>query len=150
MSGRIGPWTFSGDALANAEQLQVEANGQASHEITEDDADDVWSSPTDLADLTLQCGRRGDSLKLFLSWWYYGTLGYASKIENAYSIVAYFADLVSRNENFQLVSENPPPCLQVCFYYAQCNKGRQSQNRKEKFHHNDNNYTFCRPERIHD
>ncbi|KEF62815.1 glutamate decarboxylase [Exophiala aquamarina CBS 119918] len=97
----------------NPEQRRVEANGQGSHENT-----DEWSQPVDLADLTLQCGRRGDSLKLFLSWQYYGTLGYALKIENAYSTAAYFADLVSKNSNFQLVSQNPPPCLQVCFYYA--------------------------------
>lgn len=90
-----------------AEQTQVQANGE-----------DDWNPPTDLADLTLQCGRRGDSLKLFLSWQYYGTLGYTSKIENAYSIATYFADVVSKNHNFLLVSENPPPCLQVCFYYA--------------------------------
>lgn len=99
------------------EQRQIEANGQATPHNTDGDEDE-WSQPVDLADLTLQCGRRGDSLKLFLSWQYYGTSGYASKIENAYSTAAYFADLVSKNNNFQLVSQNPPPCLQVCFYYA--------------------------------
>lgn len=102
----------------NAEQRQVEANGQALLQSTDDDDEEEWNPPTDLADLTLQCGRRGDSLKLFLSWQYYGTLGYRSKIEKAYSIAAYFADLVTKNRNFLLVSENPPPCLQVCFYYA--------------------------------
>ncbi|KAJ9603895.1 Glutamate decarboxylase 2 [Cladophialophora chaetospira] len=87
------------------------------HEAHADDEDD-WTPPDDLADLTLQCGRRGDSLKLFLSWQYYGTLGYASKIENAYSTACYFADLVDRNPDLLLVSTNPPPCLQVCFYFA--------------------------------
>jgi glutamate decarboxylase len=101
-----------------SEQRQVESNGQDSLQSTIDDDEGDWNAPTDLADLTLQCGRRGDSLKLFLSWQYYGTLGYASKIENAYSIATYFADVVSKNPNFLLVSENPPPCLQVCFYYA--------------------------------
>ena len=28
--------------------------------------EDTWQEPYDLADLTLQCGRRGDSLKLFM------------------------------------------------------------------------------------
>jgi len=82
-----------------------------------DDEDD-WTPPDDLADLTLQCGRRGDSLKLFLSWQYYGTSGYASKIENAYSTACYLADLVDKNPDLLLVSTNPPPCLQVCFYFA--------------------------------
>ncbi|EXJ60344.1 glutamate decarboxylase [Cladophialophora yegresii CBS 114405] len=82
------------------------------------DNDDDWTPPDDLADLTLQCGRRGDSLKLFLSWQYYGTAGYAAKIENAYSVACYMADLVAKNPNLLLVSTNPPPCLQICFYFA--------------------------------
>lgn len=75
---------------------------------------EVW----DLADLTLQCGRRADSLKLFLGWTYYGTEGYEQQVDSACDVAAYLASLVSKNPNFILVSENPPPCLQVCFYYA--------------------------------
>ncbi|KAK4642400.1 Glutamate decarboxylase 2 [Podospora bellae-mahoneyi] len=75
---------------------------------------DVW----DLADLTLQCGRRADSLKLALAWIYYGAEGFGRQIEAAFELAAYFAGLLERSGNFVLVSENPPPCLQVCFYYA--------------------------------
>ncbi|APA14418.1 hypothetical protein sscle_12g091880 [Sclerotinia sclerotiorum 1980 UF-70] len=75
---------------------------------------EVW----DLADLTLQCGRRGDSLKLALSWIYYGTNGFQSQIDHAFSTASYFSQLVSENKNLVLVSSNPPPCLQICFYYA--------------------------------
>jgi glutamate decarboxylase len=80
----------------------------------ENDGGEVW----DLADLTLQCGRRGDSLKLALSWIYYGSSGFEQQIDHAFSIASYFATQVSVKEDFVLVSENPPPCLQVCFYYA--------------------------------
>ncbi|KAL2866963.1 uncharacterized protein BJX67DRAFT_372153 [Aspergillus lucknowensis] len=80
----------------------------------EGDSPEIW----DLADLTLQCGRRADSLKLFLSWTYYGTSGYENQIDTACETAAYLADLIQDNQNFILVSENPPPCLQVCFYYA--------------------------------
>jgi glutamate decarboxylase len=79
-----------------------------------DAANDVW----DLADLTLQCGRRGDSLKLALSWIYYGAAGFERQIDHAFSIASYMAGLLSKNKSFILVSGNPPPCLQVCFYYA--------------------------------
>ncbi|KAH8888629.1 PLP-dependent transferase [Thozetella sp. PMI_491] len=72
----------------------------------------------DLADLTLQCGRRGDSLKLALSWIYYGAAGFEKQVEGAFELAAYFAEVVSKKENFILLSSNPPPCLQVCFYYA--------------------------------
>ncbi|KAN0070463.1 Pyridoxal phosphate-dependent transferase [Elaphomyces granulatus] len=78
------------------------------------DSPEVW----DLADLTLQCGRRADSLKLFLGWTYYGSEGYQQQIDSACDVASYLADLISSSSNFILISENPPPCLQVCFYYA--------------------------------
>ncbi|KAL4897047.1 hypothetical protein BDV59DRAFT_190886 [Aspergillus ambiguus] len=78
------------------------------------DSPEVW----DLADLTLQCGRRADSLKLFLGWTYYGTAGYERQIDSACDVAAHLATMVAENPNFILVSENLPPCLQVCFYYA--------------------------------
>lgn len=72
----------------------------------------------DLADLTLQCGRRGDALKLALGWIYYGKDGYALQIEQAFDTAAYMAHTIAQHPNLKLVSSNPPPCLQVCFYYA--------------------------------
>ncbi|ROT35742.1 PLP-dependent transferase [Sodiomyces alkalinus F11] len=75
---------------------------------------DTW----DLADLTLQCGRRGDSLKLALAWIYYGAAGFERQLDNAFDLAAHLASLIQQNENFVLVSSNPPPSLQVCFYYA--------------------------------
>jgi glutamate decarboxylase len=82
------------------------------------DNGEVW----DLADLTLQCGRRGDSLKLALSWIYYGSDGFERQIDNAFDIASYFATEISQRKDFVLVSENPPPCLQVCFYFAKGGK----------------------------
>ncbi|OJJ51607.1 hypothetical protein ASPZODRAFT_148862 [Penicilliopsis zonata CBS 506.65] len=86
----------------------------AATEITADSPPEVW----DLADLTLQCGRRADSLKLFLGWTYYGTQGYEQQIDSACEVAAHLATIVDQNPNFILISENPPPCLQVCFYYT--------------------------------
>jgi len=79
------------------------------------DTGDVW----DLADLTLQCGRRGDSLKLALAWVYYGAAGFERQIDHAFEMAAYLAGVLAKRRDFVLVgSSNPPPCLQVCFYYA--------------------------------
>ena len=72
----------------------------------------------DLADITLQCGRKGDSLKLALGWIFYGRSGYAAQIDHAFDTAAYMAASIASNPNLRLVSSNPPPCLQVCFYYA--------------------------------
>ncbi|KAK2738942.1 hypothetical protein FQN57_006736 [Myotisia sp. PD_48] len=84
--------------------------------LTESEAGspEVW----DLADLTLQCGRRGDALKLFLSWNYYGSEGYEQQIDGAVDIAAHLAQTIDRSPDLILLSENAPPCLQVCFYYA--------------------------------
>lgn len=81
---------------------------------TEPESSEIW----DLADLTLQCGRRADSLKLFLSWNYYGSSGYERQIDSACGIAAHLAQIISCSPDMILLSENPPPCLQVCFYYA--------------------------------
>lgn len=76
---------------------------------------EVW----DMADLTLQCGRRGDSLKLALSWIHYGPSGFEEQVDWAFGRAARLANLLSaEGSDFVLVSTNPPPCLQVCFYYA--------------------------------
>jgi len=89
---------------------------------------EVW----DLADLTLQCGRRGDSLKLALSWIYYGSSGFEKQIDHAFDIASYFATQISQHKDFVLVSENPPPCLQVCFYYAKEGKLRVAKEENTK------------------
>ena len=84
------------------------------HDHDHDTDHEVW----DLADLTLQCGRRGDGLKLALGWIYYGALGYGAQIDGAFATAAYMAERIAQSPNLRLVSSNPPPCLQVCFYYA--------------------------------
>lgn len=84
----------------------------------EEDDEHEWVEPMDLADLTLQCGRRGDSLKTFLSWECYGTKGYGEKVDRAYAVARHFAELVTQEQHLVLVSERTPPCLQVCFYFA--------------------------------
>ncbi|KAK7923433.1 hypothetical protein PG985_007504 [Apiospora marii] len=72
----------------------------------------------DLADLTLQCGRRADSLKLALAWIYYGAAGFERMIDHAFDMAAHMADLIDGSPDFELASSNPPPCLQICFYYT--------------------------------
>lgn len=75
---------------------------------------EVW----DLADMTMQCGRRADSLKLALAWIYYGAAGFERGIDHAFAMAAHLADLVDKSPDFHLVSPNPTPCLQICFYYS--------------------------------
>lgn len=79
---------------------------------------DFW----DLADLTPQCGRRGESLKLFLSLHYYGLEYWSRFVGRAFDIASYFHSKLRAHPDFVLVpyssSAKPPPCLQICFYHA--------------------------------
>lgn len=87
--------------------------------------DEVW----DLADLTLQCGRRGDALKLALAWVYYGPAGLGAQVDGAFETAALLAaEIAARRPEFVLVSENPPPCLQVCFYHRYSDEGSGEAN----------------------
>jgi len=72
----------------------------------------------DLGDLTPQCGRRGDALKLHLAWLYYGTSGLSSRISTAYTRADQLFNILENQPDFIMVSRRPLPCLQVCFYYA--------------------------------
>lgn len=97
------------------------------HPGIEQDDREVW----DLADLTPQCGRRGDSLKLALSWIYYGSDGFEALIDRGFDAASYLATLVQNDADLSLVSENPPPCWQVCFYYKkQTGVGHRNRNSK--------------------
>lgn len=77
------------------------------------------ASEYDLGDKTLQCGRRADSLKIWLSWKYYGITGYEARINKAFDNAKYFTDeLVKRSlmkGTFLLVEQ--PLYLNVCFWY---------------------------------
>lgn len=72
----------------------------------------------DLADLTPQCGRKGDALKLFLGWTFHGTAGYRAMVERAFAAAEDLFALLREHSDFVLVSREPLPCCQVCFYYA--------------------------------
>ena len=90
----------------------------AFNDPTTDRAASDFGPMDDLGDLALQCGRKGDSFKLFLGWLYYGTAYYGQRIDEAFSTAAYPASLVAAHPQLTLLGEYPPTCLQVCFYYG--------------------------------
>lgn len=87
--------------------------GYLFHQDSGEDQEVSW----DLADATLQCGRKGDSLKLALSWIYQGREGLGRYVETGFDNAQYLASLVQEHPDLILVSTFPPPCLQVCFYH---------------------------------
>ena len=79
-----------------------------------DSTDDDNFEVNDLADLTPQCGRKGDAFKLFLSWAYYGLSGLSAQIGNAFERADQLMTILESDSDFTLVSRRPLPCLQVC------------------------------------
>jgi glutamate/tyrosine decarboxylase-like PLP-dependent enzyme len=52
------------------------------------------SQHSDIGKLSIQCGRRVDSLKFWLSWKYYSSRGYQLRIDNLFKVADYFAQRV--------------------------------------------------------
>lgn len=114
--------------LVPDERVFQEANSlQAAYLFHNGNTDD--DENYDLADGTMGCGRRADALKLYLGWQWYGTNGYRERIDHAVDMTAYLAQKVQDTPNFFLLSTNPPPCLQTCFFYSPSGKlGTASEN----------------------
>ena len=80
--------------------------------------DNVGKEIWDLADLTLQCGRRADGSKLALAWVFHGAQGFKRDVDHAFDVANYLAMMVEESDDFHLVSRLPTSCLQVCFYFV--------------------------------
>ncbi|KAF1923603.1 glutamate decarboxylase 1 [Didymella exigua CBS 183.55] len=72
----------------------------------------------DLADLTPQCGRRGDALKMFLMLQYYGPRYFSDLVARGFANANYLLQKLKQQGDFVTISPEPVPCLQVCFYFA--------------------------------
>ncbi|KAJ4332885.1 Glutamate decarboxylase 2 [Didymella glomerata] len=82
------------------------------------DVNDIY----DLADLTPQCGRRGDALKMFLMLQYYGPQYFSDLVARGFENAEYLLSALKKEGNFVAISPEPVPCLQVCFYFARDGK----------------------------
>ncbi|MBL8993277.1 MAG: glutamate decarboxylase, partial [Spirochaetia bacterium] len=69
----------------------------------------------DLGQLSLQCGRRVDALKLWLMWRHLGDRGFEEKIDHLFSLAAYAVQKISSIPELRLVE--PPPSLNICFRF---------------------------------
>lgn len=69
----------------------------------------------DLGKKSLQCGRRVDALKLWLSWKYFGDKGYDQRITRLFELATYAGEFVSAAPDMRLLS--PVQSFNVCFQY---------------------------------
>ncbi len=88
-------------------------------EIQSYDADyiyhDTEDGAYDLGPASLQCGRRVDSLKLWLAWKYYGDDGYAKRIEKLFDLASFATLRVENSKHLELLF--PTQTLNVNFRY---------------------------------
>jgi glutamate/tyrosine decarboxylase-like PLP-dependent enzyme len=59
----------------------------------------------DFGPSSLQCGRRVDVLKLWLSWKFHGDEGYAQRIEHVFDLAQYASSVVEKHEQLELCFE---------------------------------------------
>lgn len=89
----------------------VLAGGDGSYLFRDTDENDVQ----DLGNVSLQCGRRVDSLKWFLDWKYFGKKGYGQRIESYLELCHYAEQKVVQAKELEMMS--PRVSFNVCFRY---------------------------------
>ncbi|KAJ3334088.1 hypothetical protein HDU76_011612 [Blyttiomyces sp. JEL0837] len=73
-------------------------HGDHDQSVGDESIDPEWEGEEDggfmmdLGDATIGCGRRADSLKLFMTWSYYGTKEWAARVDLAFSRVTYLRE----------------------------------------------------------
>ncbi len=73
-------------------------------------------SHLDLGDRSLQCGRRVDALKLWLSWQALGDEGHATRIDQLFNVATTLRSMLEERETFEIVRE--PEGCNTCFLFV--------------------------------
>ena len=86
------------------------AHGDSAHYLFHDDTKDV-----DLGRYSLQCGRRNDSLKLWIAWREIGDSGWAKMVENYCDLSDYLERLVNESNHLSMMSDRS--WANICFRF---------------------------------
>lgn len=68
-----------------------------------------------LGQRSIQCGRRADALKVWLSWKAVGTLGFAAKVDHLQAMKTKCVYMINQNDSFEMLA--PAAFLNVLFRY---------------------------------
>ena len=91
--------------------LSKACSGGGTDYLFHDDENESYN----LGQMSLQCGRKVDALKLWLCWKYYGKKGYEKQIDNLFALAHYATEYIRNCENLELIAE--PKFLNICFRY---------------------------------
>jgi glutamate/tyrosine decarboxylase-like PLP-dependent enzyme len=78
--------------------------------------DDQPIAQHDMGEMSLQCGRRMDAVKLWLAWQHHGDNGYATRIDTMFDLAQRFAEMVRQRPGFEL-ARDPMGC-NVVFHHV--------------------------------
>ncbi|KAA0185610.1 cysteine sulfinic acid decarboxylase [Hyalella azteca] len=78
--------------------------------------DKFYDVSYDTGDMSVQCGRKGDALKVWLMFKIHGMDVLENRIDAAFAASKYLESEVKRREGFELVREGLQ-CTNVCFWY---------------------------------
>ncbi|XP_007422897.1 acidic amino acid decarboxylase GADL1 [Python bivittatus] len=77
--------------------------------------DKFYDISYDTGDKSIQCSRRADAFKFWMTWKAVGTAGLEERVNRALALVRYLVDEIKKREGFQLLLE--PEYANICFWY---------------------------------
>jgi len=79
---------------------------------------DKNNTEADLGDRTIQCGRKSDSFKLWLTWKYRGDAGWEQLVDRAFDLAKFVENEVVNDTTGAWVLATPAQCANVGFWYV--------------------------------
>lgn len=77
--------------------------------------EDNTAGDCNLVQMSLQCSRKVDAFKFWLSWQHHGSIGYGAIVERLFQLSNYAVKSISDHEQLELVIQ--PEFLNICFRY---------------------------------
>uniref|UniRef100_A0A8C6W2E3 Glutamate decarboxylase-like 1 n=3 Tax=Nannospalax galili TaxID=1026970 RepID=A0A8C6W2E3_NANGA len=77
--------------------------------------DKFYDVSYDTGDKSIQCSRRPDAFKFWLTWKALGTLGLEERVNRALALSRYLVEEIKKREGFKLLME--PEYANICFWY---------------------------------
>ncbi|XP_069929000.1 acidic amino acid decarboxylase GADL1 isoform X3 [Oryctolagus cuniculus] len=77
--------------------------------------DKFYDVSYDTGDKSIQCSRRPDAFKFWMTWKALGTLGLEERVNRALALSRYLVDEIKKREGFKLLME--PEYANICFWY---------------------------------
>uniref|UniRef100_A0ABM5GPF6 Acidic amino acid decarboxylase GADL1 isoform X1 n=1 Tax=Pogona vitticeps TaxID=103695 RepID=A0ABM5GPF6_9SAUR len=97
--------------------------------------DKFYDISYDTGDKSIQCSRRADAFKFWMTWKALGTVGLEERVNRALALARYLVDEIKKREGFQLLLE--PEYANVCFWYIPPSLRNMGKGHEfwEKLHH---------------